>query len=255
MFTILEESISIEEFYSMLRDKMLEKDDDSFEAISLTKQDSLVPTLRSYQESAVKWMLHREKYNKLSDHQNLFVKQTFSDLEVYFHEVLGHFITPQVYADYIANFKLSFGGILADEMGLGKTVETLALILQNRKLNIQPRFSLDRSNLFFYSNNPLFGNKCLFTFESFLTVFFLYSGTLQCYCGNVENVSVIENKAIDFLIETSLGQNYYLNDNLIKCLFCGNYQHIECSRYEIGAGNFIKILIIKTINYTFKFKF
>lgn len=44
-------SISIDEFYSMVHEKQLEESE--FESITLPKLGSLVPTLRSYQESAV----------------------------------------------------------------------------------------------------------------------------------------------------------------------------------------------------------
>lgn len=105
-------------------------------------------------------MLSREKDNKLQDHQILFVKHQFGNMELYYHKILGHFITQHVYNEYIAAFRPSFGGILADEMGLGKTVETLALILHNKKSeNDEAAFNLfAKYKLFSFTSNPLFGN-------------------------------------------------------------------------------------------------
>lgn len=103
-------------------------------------------------------MLHREYHNKVKDHQILYVKHKFVTEELYYHVHLGYFIRKSAYSQYIANFPVSFGGILADEMGLGKTVETLALILHNRKANIKVNFGFfNQSNLFSLSSNPLAG--------------------------------------------------------------------------------------------------
>jgi len=104
-------------------------------------------------------MLHRENHNRLYEHQILFEKLILDDVELYFHKTLGHFITKEVYEQYLGNFPLSFGGILADEMGLGKTIETIALILHNKKKNIkQDDNFFDKNPLFSLSDNPLYGN-------------------------------------------------------------------------------------------------
>ncbi|XP_050424544.1 E3 ubiquitin-protein ligase SHPRH [Adelges cooleyi] len=69
-----------------------ENQDDYFQQPS-----KMIPTLRSYQRKAIKWMIDKEKNNNLCKSDGL----PFS------------------------------GGILADEMGLGKTVEMLACIIAN----------------------------------------------------------------------------------------------------------------------------
>lgn len=156
--------MSLDEFFSILYSTQ-EKKDYHLDGITLSEMDSLVPNLRPYQELAViieqlfnhnllkiflfqvKWMLKREKHNKLNqEYEKLFFKHSFSDIDVYYHWISGNFVTFETYRNYIDNIPISKGGILADEMGLGKTVETFALILQNQKKEVKNLY--DKYELF-----------------------------------------------------------------------------------------------------------
>lgn len=96
------------------------------------QHSSLKPTLRPYQQNAVKWMLYRETQQTTMEYINpLFTEITLeTDLKIYYNKYTG-FVTEE--APLVQ--EKSNGGILADEMGLGKTVEVLACVLLNPKPN------------------------------------------------------------------------------------------------------------------------
>ncbi len=110
-------------------------------------------------------MIYREKHNSAPKNyaQNVFVDQPIllgSKEKLYYNRNFGYFITGPVYTEYLQALKPSLGGILADEMGLGKTVETLALILHNKKETIPPKFNFfNRKNLFSLTEHPRWGKQ------------------------------------------------------------------------------------------------
>lgn len=216
-------TMSLDEFFSILYSTQ-EKKDYHLDGITLSEMDSLVPNLRPYQELAVKWMLKREKHNKLNqEYEKLFFKHSFSDIDVYYHWISGNFVTFETYRNYIDNIPISKGGILADEMGLGKTVETFALILQNQKKEVKNLY--DKYELFTQTDD-------------------IQNGILKCYCGGNKDFhgKSINDMDIETLINTYRKQNYYLtndlNNDLIKCLQCGDYQHLKCSKYDTMEDKF-----------------
>lgn len=107
------------EFFKNIKSSHKDIDDD-FEQPSI-----IVPTLRSYQRKAVKWMVDREKNNNCE--------------LIIFVLYLNTILYDMVIIIYIFYFILVVksdgtpfkGGILADEMGLGKTVEMLSCIVAN----------------------------------------------------------------------------------------------------------------------------
>ncbi|KAH9399444.1 hypothetical protein TYRP_017856 [Tyrophagus putrescentiae] len=215
-------AISVDKFYSRVCEKQVENS--VFDGVVLPPIDALIPTLRTYQESAVKWMIYREKHNSAPKNyaQNVFVDQPIllgSKEKLYYNRNFGYFITGPVYTEYLQALKPSLGGILADEMGLGKTVETLALILHNKKETIPPKFNFfNRKNLFSLTEHPRWGY-------------------LQCSCG-MESTALVEPLSTSKMIESSLRKKYHLNEEFIKCLSCGNYQHIQCSGYQLNEDDF-----------------
>lgn len=93
--------------------------------------DGLIPTLWSYQQDAVNWMLMRER-------QQLHFPSEFVEITLRDSSTSGSrfYFNPRtlVVSDrWPGDLAIPSGGILADEMGLGKTVEMLALILANRR--------------------------------------------------------------------------------------------------------------------------
>lgn len=233
-------ALSVDQFYSRACEKQVENS--VFDTVILPPLETLIPTLRTYQESAVKWMIHREKYNnKAKD----YVQKVFTDMpllfgykdKLYYNQTFGYFLTENVFAEYNKALKPSKGGILADEMGLGKTVETLALILHNRNDAVERNFSfLNRTDLFSLAKTSHWG-KLYFLYFVLLINFFFNVGTLQCFCG-AESIPLVEPHTRSSIIESCLRKKYHLNEECIKCLLCGNYQHIQCSGYQVGEDDF-----------------
>lgn len=104
-------------------------------------------------------MLSRENNEDSDRKMHFFVKQTFENVDLYYHKVLGHFVTEDVFEQYVSNMKKPLGGILADEMGLGKTIEVLALILLNKNTQTRKSIILNRENIFSLSQNPIQGKN------------------------------------------------------------------------------------------------
>ena len=122
---------SVKTFHASNRDAIAER-------VRLQPQhQSLIPRLRPYQESAVKWMLEQERYR-----ENLELElgeEEAGELHPLYREVSAQDGTVMYYSP-VSGYLLRtrpvrtrppLGGILADEMGLGKTVEILSLMLSN----------------------------------------------------------------------------------------------------------------------------
>jgi SNF2 family DNA or RNA helicase len=102
--------------------------------------------LRPYQQTALKWMLNREKKGKDAESINikpqlhpLFQEREFQDeskTKFYYSSDIG-----VLTLKFIAAPPEPRGGILADEMGLGKTVEIISLICCNRMAPEQQSFA------------------------------------------------------------------------------------------------------------------
>ena len=214
----------IENFYQTIAHRQKSDPCYEFETIVIDSKN-LRPKLWRHQQMALKWMLMREtsKENVNFDLAIRFEKifNVKSGENLYFHSTMGHFLTEKVYHEYLNHLKQSptKGGILADEMGLGKTVDVIGLILNNPKPTSNTdnmNFLLTEQNLFQRSKNPL-------------------TGEVRCHCGILNRNSSVQMEAIDLeqLRDQCLRQQYHLMDNLIQCLMCGNYQHLECSCYPI----------------------
>lgn len=163
-------------------------------------------------------MINRETNVDYHRHEDYFVKHTLNGAELYYHKLLGHFVTREVYDRLRGELKITFGGILADEMGLGKTIEMLALILSNRKRKIQSFNSLAEEDLFPLSLDPV-------------------QGCVQCFCGD-NNISIIESVPLETIAKQYLEHKFYLNQDLLKCPLCGNYQHLDCVNYQVHEEDF-----------------
>ncbi|KAH9393120.1 hypothetical protein TYRP_006231 [Tyrophagus putrescentiae] len=221
--------LNVDQFYSRVWEKQVEST--VFDDVVLPQNAELIPTLRTFQKSAVKWMIYREKQ---ASEPKKYAQNVFVDLPIllggmeklYYNRNFGYVITEQVYTEYSQSLKPSPGGILADEMGLGKTVETLALTVHNKKEPTPQNFSFfNRTGLFALTEDPLWGY-------------------LQCSCG-AKSIRLEEQKSLDQVIESSLQKKYHLlngNENeigkFIKCLLCGNYQHTDCSGYQPDQDDF-----------------
>lgn len=207
--------ISFEELYTLIFNQRTCPNDEN------VKHEKLRLELRDYQEDAIKWMLHQEKFVGVCQDDN-FVEYCYSNRTLYYHKVLGHFVSSQFYRQYnqtrLQNKTL--GGILADEMGMGKTIEVLALILNNQKAVNKEQSVINESNVYSLSENVL-------------------QGEIKCFCGlNSRNSIVYEQHSKDHIVELSLKNKYFLNDDLLKCLLCGNYQHLQCTEYFLETDNF-----------------
>ncbi|XP_064122069.1 E3 ubiquitin-protein ligase SHPRH-like [Macrobrachium nipponense] len=100
---------------------------------------SLIPKLRPYQQAAVRWMLHQEKFMKLEEDMksegnlhSLYSEVVSKDgVTFYFNKFAGLVVKDKPLA-----VMPSPGGILADEMGLGKTVEVLSCMLMHPRKDV-----------------------------------------------------------------------------------------------------------------------
>ncbi|XP_064473017.1 E3 ubiquitin-protein ligase SHPRH-like isoform X2 [Ornithodoros turicata] len=156
------------------------------------KHPHLKPTLRRYQEEAVRWMIHRERRD-LGEYTENFLYTKLSDSE-------GKSLWYSTHCGFFATEKLDFmaanqrGGILADEMGLGKTVELLACIL----LNPMPEQSLTTEHC---SEDTGSKNCSVGDEEEALT--------FKCFCG-----------------ELGIFDDF---EDLVQCSECRVYQHSACT--------------------------
>ena len=127
----------IDQLYKLVK---AHHDKDSQERAARVKVDpqhrSLLPKLRPYQASAVRWMLEQERYHCNLDpdleeekppmHSLYQEVRTQDGTQLYFSSVAGYLTRVQP-----KGILSPPGGILADEMGLGKTVEVLSCMLSN----------------------------------------------------------------------------------------------------------------------------
>ncbi|OQV15175.1 E3 ubiquitin-protein ligase SHPRH [Hypsibius exemplaris] len=99
--------------------------------------------MHDYQRRAVTWMVEREQSILL----NLtFPNPLFFPVELeHGKTVWTHYTTGQL-AEVAPRLYFPRGGILADEMGLGKTLETISLMLTNRKPKSEPHLPADMEN-------------------------------------------------------------------------------------------------------------
>jgi len=44
--------------------------------------------------------------------------------------------------------------------------------------------------------------------------------------------------SIDSLVESCLNKKFHLNNTMIKCLLCGNYQHLRCSGFSLPESEY-----------------
>ena len=101
--------------------------------IEIPEDSVLAADLRSYQKTAVKWMLKRErvgedKVKTTPKLHSMFQERKFPDGTLFYFNPLNGIIT----TTFVPAPPEPKGGILADEMGLGKTVEVIGLIASNR---------------------------------------------------------------------------------------------------------------------------
>lgn len=137
----LSDSNSLSTFYTLLRSKRMNVD----ELESDVQHPYLVPNLRPYQVSAVKWMLYREKnyITEKNEFHPLFAPIKLESGQTIFVNKESGYVTME-YPFFSTEVR---GGILAEEMGLGKTVEFLACILNHpyQKKMISNQENFDQS--------------------------------------------------------------------------------------------------------------
>ena len=148
---------TIEHFLNLNSDE-IHFEDNEFDDVELVKQDidslynvikeyheanpvddvidpqhrSLLPQLRPYQQSAVKWMVQREKPQEPQKLHSLYTQVQSQDGQTLYYNRQGGYLRK----DFPAGTKPPTGGILADEMGLGKTVEVLSCMLCNPRMDV-----------------------------------------------------------------------------------------------------------------------
>lgn len=126
-----ESEVTIEELYVKLRDSHALRD--TFDRDVCVQHSSMLPTLTAYQRSAVQWMLHRENGRDHFPSEFIRIMSRWPvegvDPAVFYY----HPRKVEITDEWIPFIDIPTGGILAEEMGLGKTVETLSLVLLNRR--------------------------------------------------------------------------------------------------------------------------
>lgn len=128
--------ISIDDLYMRLRDAHIQHD--NFDRFDSVQHGSLLPTLTSYQRDAVQWMLHRETGIDHFPSEYIGIRSRWPPDEVAPKTFYYHPRKIEITDRLIPFIDIPCGGILAEEMGLGKTVETLSLILLNRRPSTNP---------------------------------------------------------------------------------------------------------------------
>lgn len=166
----------------------------------LPTPQALIPTLRPYQQAAVKWMIEREQDMdvgvwRLEDIKIWFplepaAGQSIADARAFFNPFTGAFRSYDPGAPSSLVINKVRGGILADEMGLGKTVEVLACVLGN-----QWQASEDDGR------------------------------ALSVFSGTNGTKTEIESSEDTFCI---CGLAVEVGDQVIACTSCGLRQHAEC---------------------------
>lgn len=153
-----QESNLIAKLYGLLRESHESTDKIDFTIPATISGDKLKPTLRRYQNDAVRWMYNREIRQSYYPSDYMPIKCfALSDTEFYFNARICD-LTDRFNGD----IPIPSGGILADEMGLGKTVEMLALILTN--IRKKRSLSVDGNEPVAVPVAPFNGNlKCLCT--------------------------------------------------------------------------------------------
>lgn len=122
-----EQESNITKLYNLLRESHVSSDKIDSTIPETICCDKLNPTLRPYQNDAVRWMYNRETRPSHYPSEYTTVKCfALPDAQFYFNAR-----TCDLIDSLNGDIRIPSGGILADEMGLGKTVEMLALILTN----------------------------------------------------------------------------------------------------------------------------
>eukprot|EP00795_Rhopilema_esculentum_P014371 gene14371-5419_t len=172
--------------------------------------DNLIPSLRKYQQEALKWMISRENETEyeLGEEKHILWHQLVLEQKagsVYFNPKTGRICSKLIIQP------LPKGGILADEMGLGKTVEVLALISRNKR---KERFVLDESR-----------QSC-----KSVSVSMCSEDT-----NNGVAASIKRSKEEDLLVEESkdyccfCGKNVHSENERENCNDCGQSMHFGCA--------------------------
>ncbi|KAE9531943.1 hypothetical protein AGLY_010145 [Aphis glycines] len=172
----------------------------------------VIPTLRSYQRRAVKWMIDREINNDL-------VKCDGSPFS---------------------------GGILADEMGLGKTVEMMCCIMKNpappefHNQNILVKDCIQKP-LIQRPSKPSTSKYIAYTSDKDLKIKSTSNSrsSLENWYKNVlSEMSTVPKKAInsnfdeDTHIVTCYCKETPPKSILVYCAMCGKGQHAQCVHFE-----------------------
>lgn len=124
-------AISIDALYIKLREGHTTHDD--FLRVDSVQHASMLPILTAYQQEAVQWMLHRENGTDRFPTEFIEVESRWPPIDAQKTVFYYHPRKIEISDEFNPFICIPTGGILAEEMGLGKTVETLSLILLNRR--------------------------------------------------------------------------------------------------------------------------